>query len=234
MKPPSRDNPIRLTRRAFVGCGLAAGVAGLTACTDRQSPVGFAMETAPSRQLNYPIEPYKLMYAGLKERDYRVPPVPYERMDPDNLRQIVHDPTVEPKGTIVIDEQSNYLYLILGDRKALRYGIAFGDRYRRWSGPCHVRRRERWPEQRTRSKFDRLEGHVAQQISDKEGATHPPYGSRALYIFQGSTDTELVIHGTSRWGRIGGPAPLGSILMVNQDVIDLYERTHTGTRVVIV
>lgn len=223
-----------MTRRAFIGCGLVSGLAGVTACTDRQSPVGFAMETAPSRQLNYPIESYKLMYAGLKEKTYRVPPVPYQRMDPDNLRQIVHDPTVEPKGTIVIDEHSNYLYLILGDRKALRYGIAFGDRYRRWSGPCHVRRRERWPNWYPRGKFDRLEGHVAQEATDKERDDQNPYGSRALYIYQGSTDTELVIHGTSRWASIGGPAPLGSILMLNQDVIDLYERTHTGTRVVIV
>ncbi|MCR9138998.1 MAG: L,D-transpeptidase [Alphaproteobacteria bacterium] len=192
------------------------------------------METSPSRQLNYPIEPYKLMYAGVKDQSNHVPPVPYRWMDPDNLRQIVHDPTVEPKGTIVIDERSNYLYLILGDRKALRYGIAFGDRYKRWSGPCHIRRRERWPDWQPRTKFDRLEGHVAQHKPGNGHDAKAPYGPRALYIYQGRTDTELVIHGTWRWDVIGGPAPQGSILMLNQDVMDLYHRTHTGTRVVIV
>lgn len=188
------------------------------------------METAPSRQLNYPIEPYKLMYAGTKERSHWVPPVPYQWMDPDNLRQIVHDPTVEPTGTIVIDDQSNYLYLILGDRKALRYGIAFGKRYRRWTGLCNVRRREFWP---VHEKPVRRSGHVAQQKNGKQSGLNSLFGSRAMYIYQGSTDTELVIHGTWRWNVIGGSARQGSILMLNQDVMDLYQRTHTGTRVVI-
>lgn len=222
-----------MTRRGFVHLALAGGLVGIAGCTNRQSPDGFAIETAPSRQLNYPIESYKLMYAGVKERSFRVPPVPYQWMDPDDLRQIVHDPTVEPKGTIVIDEQSNYIYLILGDRKALRYGIAFGKRYRRWSGPCNVRHREPWPIWHPRDKTNRRNGHVAQRNEGKQPGLQNPYGSRAMYIYRGSTDTEIVIHGTSRWSVIGGPAPHGSILMLNQDVMDLYHRTHTGTRVVI-
>lgn len=191
------------------------------------------METAPSRQLNYPIESYKLMYSGVKERSFRVPPVPYQRMNPDYLRQIVHDPTVEPTGTVVIDEQSHYLYLILGDRKALRYGIAIGTEYRRWPGPCNVRHREHWPVWKPRGAKARQSGHLTPQKKGQQPGLQNPYGSRALYIYRESTNTDLVIHGTSHWDVIGGPAPQGSIIMLNQDVMDLYHRTHTGTRVVI-
>ncbi len=230
----AEEDKTRLTRRSFTGLLLAGGVTSLAGCVDRQSPEGFAMETAPSRQLDFPIESYRLMYAGVKERSYWVPPVPYRWMNPDYLRQIVHDPTVEPKGTIVIDEQSHYLYLILGDRKALRYGIAFGSDYRRWPGRCDVRRRERWPAWYRPGPTTREDGSLTGRNHGQQPGLRSPYGSRAMYIYRGRTDTKLVIHGTAHWYVIGGPAPQGSIVMLNQDVMDLYHRTHTGTPVVIV
>jgi lipoprotein-anchoring transpeptidase ErfK/SrfK len=191
------------------------------------------MATSPSRQLNYPIEPYPIMYAGIKDQSYRVPPVPYQRMNPDYLRQIVHNPTIEPTGTIVIDSQTNYLYLILGDRKALRYGIAFGRRYRRWSGLCEVRYREAWPAGYAGDGTVNHNRVLTGSIQRQSPGLQSPYGSRALYLYRGSTNTELVIHGTSQWDVIGGGAPEGSIVMLNQDVMDLYYRTQTGTRVTI-
>ena len=78
------------------------------------------LDTAPSRQLNYPIEPYPLMYTGIRDQRYRIPAVPFQNIKPDYLRQIVHDPTTEPVGTIVIDLGAHYLYLVLGDRKVMR------------------------------------------------------------------------------------------------------------------
>ena len=230
----SKEKEFRLTRRSFATMVVGGGLASLLGCTDRQSAEGFAMQTAPSRQLNYPIESYKLMYAGIRDQQYNVPPVPYEWLAPDYRRQIVHDPTVEPTGTIVIDERSRYLYLIIGNRKAVRYGIAIGPSYSRWSGRCHIRHREKWPVWDPPNRSPQRGGLFAQKRGGQSPGLRNPYGSRAMFIYQNQTDTELVIHGTSRWDIIGGPAPHGSILMLNQDVIDLYQRTQIGAPVVIV
>lgn len=193
------------------------------------------LDTAPSRQLNYPIEPYPLMYTGIRDQRYRIPAVPFQDMKPDYLRQIVHDPTTQPVGTIVIDLRKHYLYLVLPDRKAMRYGIAIGPAISSWPGPCRIKYRKAWPIWYP-SKKDLLQDQSL-LIWKKKGrppGIYNPYGARALFVYQGSIDTHVVIHGTREWNHIGGSIDYGSIALMNQDIVDLYERTKTGARVIVV
>ncbi|WP_136658565.1 L,D-transpeptidase [Nitratireductor sp. XY-223] len=205
-----------LSRRSFL---MAASLA-LAGCVDRMSPEGFGQETAPSRQLNYPIEPYDIMYGDVRDGEYKVRPVPYRRLNPDDLRQIVHDRTLEPVGTVVIDTRHRFLYVILDDRKAVRYGIATGPGFSGTRETLIVNGRESWP--------------VSQDVRktgskpEKTAGPNSLYGARALYLGNG-----VVIHGTSHWREIGTSAEAGGIAMLNQDVMDLDRRVKPGARVVI-
>lgn len=205
-----------LTRRTL----LLAASAVLTGCVDRMSPEGFGQQTAPSRQLNYPIEPYDVMYGGVRDGDYKVRSIPYQRLDPDDLRQIVHDRTLEPVGTIVIDPKDHYLYVILEDRKAVRYGIATGPGLPGHKEIVALSGRESWPA----SGDARKSGPKAK----KNAGPNSLYGARALYLSNG-----MVIHGTARWREIGGSCEAGGIAMLNQDVMDLDRRTKPGARVLV-
>ncbi|MEX3008053.1 L,D-transpeptidase [Hoeflea sp. TYP-13] len=215
-----------ITRRALLGAACAL----LSGCIDRQSPSGFAQQTAPSRQLNYPIEPYDVMYGGIEEYGFRIPPIPYERLNPDYLRQIVHDPTEEPVGTIVIDANSRYLYVILEDRKAVRYGIAIGPEYYHAPMKAVMGRREQWPVWYAEAPIAPKKKNQSKKLP---AGLENPYGARALHIRQNSANTRIVIHGTAQWQDIGNETETGCIAMLNQDVIDLDQRTKPGARVII-
>lgn len=187
------------------------------------------MQTAPSRQLNYPIEPYDVMYAGLNENGFHIPRVPYKQLDPDDLRQIVHDPTVDPVGTVVIDPEGHRLYLMLEDRKAVRYGIALGPGFTGGARTLRVGSREAWPVFYA-SGEKKPDGKPAK---DQPPGPKNPYGARALYLTHSAGAAGLVIHGTSDWREIGKTASTGSIAMLNQDVMDLDRRTKPGAQVII-
>ncbi|MDA4848169.1 L,D-transpeptidase [Hoeflea poritis] len=212
----NNEHTAGLTRRML----LLAASAMLAGCVDRMSPEGFGRQTAPSRQLNYPIEPYDIMYGGVRDGDYKIRPVPYKRLNPDNLRQIVHDRTLEPIGTVVIDPKHHYLYVILDDRKAVRYGIATGPGFPGHKETLTVSGRESWPVSSDVRKSDPKAKKIA--------GPNSLYGARALYLSNG-----MVIHGTSRWREIGGACEAGGIAMLNQDVMDLDRRIKPGARVLV-
>lgn len=185
------------------------------------------MQTAPSRQLNYPIEPYDKMYAGFNESGFYVPGVPYKQLDPGDLRQIVHDPTLDPVGTVVIDPKRHHLYLILEDRRAVRYGIALGPEFPAAGQSFKVGSRESWPVFYAAGK-KKADGKPAK---DQPPGPGNPYGARALYLTQSGGAAGIVIHGTSNWREIGKTASTGSIAMLNQDIIDLDRRANPGAEV---
>ncbi|WP_419913283.1 L,D-transpeptidase [Hoeflea sp.] len=199
---------------------LMAALFPLAGCVDRMSPEGFRQETAPSRQLNYPIEPYDIMYGARRDGKYKIRPIPYQRLNPDYLRQIVHDRTLEPAGTVVIDPQDHYLYVVLPDAKAVRYGIATGPAFSGSGQTMTVNGRESWPV----SQDVRKNGSKPK----KTAGPNSLYGARALYLGNG-----VVIHGTSRWRELGTESEAGGIAMLNQDVMDLDRRVKPGARVVI-
>jgi lipoprotein-anchoring transpeptidase ErfK/SrfK len=141
-------------------------------------------------------------------------------------RQVVDYPTREAPGTIVIDTPNTYLYLVLGNGKALRYGIGVGRQGFTWSGVQHITRKTEWPDWRPPEDMLRRQPYLPRFMA---GGPGNPLGARALYL----GNTIYRIHGTNAPQTIGQRVSSGCIRMLNEDVIDLYSRVNVGTKVVV-
>lgn len=148
------------------------------------------------------------------------------RVHPQYLRQVVKYATNERSGTIVVDTRSHFLYFVLGDGRALRYGIGVARDGFEWSGSHQITRKAEWPgwtpPAEMRKRQPGLPAHM-------EGGPNNPLGARALYL--GSTLYR--IHGTNEPWSIGQNGSSGCIRMTNADVTDLYERVKLNTKVVV-
>ena len=149
------------------------------------------------------------------------------RVHPQYLRQVVKYATNERSGTIVVDTRSHFLYFVLGDGRALRYGIGVARDGFEWSGSHQVTRKAEWPgwtpPAEMRKRQPGLPAHM-------EGGPNNPLGARALYL--GSTLYR--IHGTNAPWTIGSAVSSGCIRMRNEDVTDLYERVPVGAKVIVI
>jgi lipoprotein-anchoring transpeptidase ErfK/SrfK len=153
------------------------------------------------------------------------------RVDSVWLPQIVNYDSNQKPGTIIIDTNARHLYLVMGDGKARRYGVGVGKPGFEWAGTHKVTRKAEWPawtppeEMKVRVRLK--EGRI---LPDRmEGGPENPLGARAMYL--GSTLYR--IHGTNQPWTIGQAVSSGCIRMRNEDVIDLYERTKVGAKVVV-
>jgi lipoprotein-anchoring transpeptidase ErfK/SrfK len=172
--------------------------------------------------------------ANLKPRDRQLlANAPYQQASiPEPYRRhIVTYHRKESPGTIVVDSDSRYLYYVLPQNQAIRYGITVGEDAQRWSGVAKVGSMTEWPGWTpTASEKARL-GPLPSYVS---GGPHNPMGARALYLFESNKDTLYRIHGTNQPEYIGQAISSGCIRMTNEDVIDLYNRVKIGTPVVVI
>jgi lipoprotein-anchoring transpeptidase ErfK/SrfK len=146
---------------------------------------------------------------------------------PENLRrQLVSYVTAEPAGTIIIDTPHTYLFLVLGNGKALRYGIGVGREGFTWSGNERIKRMTEWPDWHPPKEMIERQPYLPRFMAGGEGN---PLGARALYL--GSTLYR--IHGTNQPSTIGSFVSSGCIRLTNADIEDLYSRVSVGTRVVV-
>ena len=145
-------------------------------------------------------------------------------------RQLVSDPTGQPSGAITVDTRSRRLYLSLGGGQAIAYGIGVGRRGFEWRGVAHVGRKASWPGWTPPPEMLRRRPDLPRHMN---GGIENPLGARALYLYRGGKDTMFRIHGTNEPDTIGQAVSSGCIRMMNADVIDLYQRVGTGTRVVV-
>ncbi len=141
-------------------------------------------------------------------------------------RQVVVYPISEPAGTIVVDTPHTYLYLTLGDGKALRYGIGVGREGFTWSGVETIVRKAEWPDWIPPAEMVARQPYLPRWVG---GGPGNPLGARALYL--GNTDYR--IHGTNDPTTIGKHVSSGCIRLQNADVIDLFNRVGLGTKVVV-
>ena len=145
-------------------------------------------------------------------------------------RAIVSYHRKETPGTIVIDSDNHYLYLVMENGKALRYGVTVGEEALAFSGIAKVGNKQEWPRWTpTADIHKRISGLPAQLA----GGPDNPLGARGIYLFQGPKDTLFRIHGTNQPEYIGASISSGCIRMTNEDVIDLYNRVKVGTLVVV-
>jgi lipoprotein-anchoring transpeptidase ErfK/SrfK len=144
----------------------------------------------------------------------------------DLRRQIVNYRTAEAPGTIIIDTPNTHLYLVLGGGKAMRYGIGVGREGFAWSGTKIIERKAEWPDWTPPPEMIARQPYLPRFMA---GGETNPLGARAMYL----SGSVYRIHGTNAPGTIGERVSSGCIRMVNEDVIDLYNRAHIGTKVIV-
>jgi lipoprotein-anchoring transpeptidase ErfK/SrfK len=141
-------------------------------------------------------------------------------------RQVVNYRTAAAAGTIVIDTAQTYLFFVLGDGKAIRYGIGVGRDGFTWSGSQAVTRMAEWPDWTPPQEMIARQPYLPRWMAGGKGN---PLGARAIYL--GSTVYR--IHGTNAPATIGTRVSSGCIRMIDADVIDLYSRVKVGTKIVV-
>ncbi|CDN52769.1 ErfK/YbiS/YcfS/YnhG family protein [Neorhizobium galegae bv. officinalis bv. officinalis str. HAMBI 1141] len=152
------------------------------------------------------------------------------QIEPQFLPQTVAYDSKEKAGTIVIDTNNRFLYLVTGNGQARRYGVGVGKPGFEWAGEHRVTRKSEWPDWTPPSEMiqrEAVKGHYLPARMD--GGPENPLGARAMYL--GSTLYR--IHGTNAPWTIGSAVSSGCIRMRNEDVTDLYERVNIGTKVIV-
>ena len=145
-------------------------------------------------------------------------------------RHIVDYPRKEQPGSILVDTDARYLYYVLPQGKAIRYGVAVGEEALAWSGVATVGRTAEWPDWIPTAEIQARLGPYPKRVP---GGPANPLGARALYLYEGNKDTLYRIHGTNQPEYIGQAISSGCIRMTNIDVIDLFDRVKPGATVVV-
>lgn len=201
-----------LVRIALVACALAA--AGAAQATQIFDPATRTWKTYdPSRALQY----YRAH--GTVPEDFR--------------RQVVRFRTAEKPGTIIIDANKHFLYLVLPDHQAIRYGIGVGREGFGWAGIVEVGRKAEWPTWTPPREMVARDPKAAKWANGMPGGPENPLGARALYLYEDGRDTIYRIHGTNEPWSIGLDISSGCIRMRNEDVMDLYSRVEIGAKVIV-
>ncbi|WP_414643952.1 L,D-transpeptidase [Bradyrhizobium sp.] len=145
-------------------------------------------------------------------------------------RHLVDYQRREAPGTILVDTDARYLYYVLPQGKAIRYGVAVGEEAMAWSGVATIGKMSEWPDWIPTPEIQERLGPYPSRVA---GGPRNPLGARALYLYEGGKDTLYRIHGTNQPEYIGQAISSGCIRMTNEDVIDLYDRVKQGATVVV-
>lgn len=137
-------------------------------------------------------------------------------------------------GTIVVDPRNHFLYLVEKRGRARRYGVGVGRAGLAFRGSATIKRKAEWPTWTpTQNMIRREPQKYAKYAKGVPGGINNPLGARALYLYKGGRDTYYRIHGTTQPWSIGQSVSNGCIRMINDHVVDLYNRVPLGTQVVV-
>jgi len=173
-------------------------------------------------------------YGPRPRERFPIPAVALEKIKPGYLMSVVPYVGPEEPGTLVVRTSERYLYHV-GDRgQAVRYGVGVGREGLAWRGLAYVGRKAAWPRwtptdamiAREPKRYARWAGGMAPGLDN-------PLGARALYLYRDGGDTMYRIHGTNEPWSVGTFVSSGCIRMINQDVIELFDRVPVGTRVLV-
>ena len=156
----------------------------------------------------------------------KVPTAEEEQLPPQYQRQLVFFRTTEAPGTVIVDSNQRYLYLVQPDNRAIRYGIGVGRDGFRWSGVLKISRKQEWPDWRPPPEMIQRQPYLPRFMA---GGPGNPMGARAMYLGA----TVYRIHGTNQPQTIGSAVSSGCFRLVNDDVSDLFNRVNVGTKVVV-
>lgn len=211
-----------LSRRAL----LLSGAFMLSGCvTGRDAPVsptGFGSEVAS-------------IYGPKTDGDVQLPAIELSEIDPRFLRREVSYDGPERPGTIVVNPRERYLYFVQPGGRAARYGVGVGKEGLAFRGEATIQRKAEWPGWvPTPAMIAREPKRYGPYAGGLPGGLGNPLGARALYLYRDGKDTYYRLHGTNEPASIGHSVSSGCIRLLNQDIIDLYDRTSLGTRVVVI
>ncbi|MDB5591464.1 L,D-transpeptidase [Enterovirga sp.] len=206
------------TRRAVLGALLGAPLA---ACQSTRS--------AEPNPANAADADYARWYRGsVQDGPYEMPLVDRSLLDPELAPRTVAFSGGHRPGTVVVDIDERRLYLVQAGGTALRYGVGVGKQGFAWRGVATIGRKAHWPNWSPTAVMVRINPKLARYAA---GGLGNPLGARALYLHQGGRDTMFRIHGTNEPWSIGTQVSSGCIRLLNEDVVDLYDRVPVGTTV---
>src|SRR5262245_34691200 len=195
----------------FVGLGLA-----------------FAVEPAAAGKLQFWPDTFEI-YGGLSNSPTKGTTKRTRKISYSGAKTVDFKSDLAP-GSILVRTSDKKLYFILPSGKAIEYVVGVGREGFTWSGRNKISRKAVWPDWRPPAVMIEREAANGHYIPDyMPGGPDNPLGARALYI----GDTEFRIHGTAQPWTIGGNVSSGCIRMLNEEVIDLYDRAKVGALVVV-
>lgn len=221
----------RMNRREFLGAA-ATGAATLGFSTFPSLNAFADPGAARAAAVAVPVlEDYATMYSARTDGGFKLPAIPIEKMDKRFLRKVVIDPSVGKPGSIVVDCNAKFLYFSLEGGKALRYGVSLGKAGFEWMGTANVQFKKAWPIWTPPAEMIERKPELAQWANGMPPGPQSPLGARAIYLFKNGKDTMYRLHGSPEWASIGKNASSGCVRMLNQDVIDLFNRVVGQTPV---
>ena len=173
-------------------------------------------------------------YGAKTDAGYQLPMIPIYKVPSEYHRQSVRYQTPEVPGTIIVDTNAKFLYFVLGDGRAMRYGIGVGREGFEWKGTSRVALKREWPVWTPPSAMIKRQPELAKYRAGMDPGITNPLGARALYLFTKAGDTGYRLHGTPEWNSIGKAMSSGCIRLINQDIIDLYDRAQIGAKVIVI
>jgi lipoprotein-anchoring transpeptidase ErfK/SrfK len=239
---PSFSRPTLLTRRSLLATGSASLASlALAACTTTprtDEPPRVDVDVDPG------FGPYASMYSAMEDGGHSIPAIPYQQIDKRYYRQIVTDPSGEAPGTVVVDTANHFLYVVRPRGEAVRYGVGLGRAGFEWAGAGVIEWKQPWPRwhppeemiarqpelEKYRTEYDSATG---EWTGGMEPGINNPLGARALYIYQGGKDTLYRLHGSPEWWSIGKSVSSGCVRLMNQDVIDLFDRVAEKSPIIV-
>ena len=235
-----------LTRRSILAGVSASAAASLAGCVSSNPNASVAAAIppsapqSPSPAVANAVSPnYNDVYGEVKDANFTVPAVKLSDVNSSFLRTNIAYDTKEAPGTIVVDPANHYLYHVEEGGRATRYGVGVGREGFVWTGDATIKSKQEWPDwyppkEMMDRRPDLKKSMVALQSGEgMHGGPSNPLGARAMYLWQGNKDTYFRIHGTNEPWTIGLSQSSGCIRMINQDAMDLYQKTPVGTRVVV-
>jgi lipoprotein-anchoring transpeptidase ErfK/SrfK len=178
-----------------------------------------------------PLNPFEALFGPLRPQvqapAYAAPSEDTkDELRADLRRQVVNYRTSEAPGTIIIDTPNTFLYLVMPGGKAMRYGIGVGREGFTWAGTKTIERKAEWPDWTPPPEMIQRQPYLPRFVAGGDGN---PLGARAMYL----SGSVYRIHGTNAPESIGTQVSSGCIRLLNEDVIDLYNRVHVGSKVVV-
>ena len=173
-------------------------------------------------------------YGDRLDERFPLKAMPLDKVKPELRRQEVAYDTSHAAGTVVVDTPARRLYYVLGNGRAMRYGIGVGRQGYSLAGSAYIGRKAEWPTWTpTPNMIRRDPKKNLKYAGGVEGGLNNPLGARAIYLYQNGRDTHLRIHGTIAPETIGTNSSNGCFRMVNEHVMDLYKRVKIGTNVIV-